>query len=343
MVRFGIQAAHEQINPADLLNDVIAMDRLGIERCWSSDHYMPWWHTGAAGGAAWPWLGAALARTQKITIGTGVTAPILRYHPAVVAQVFATLDYMFPGRVFLGIGRGESLNEVPAGNSWPSNQERFERMREAIQLIKRLWAEDWVTFEGKYYQVKDSNLYTKPKQQIPIYVAGLGVQSARLAGQETDGFVTNELDPEIIEGRLLPAFREGAKESGRDPDSLTRAVFIPASYDEDKQKALESIGYWKGAMIKAFFEVHFPNPRKIEENGQVVGNDVLDKVALVVSSADEAIKKLEKFVRLGFTDVVLLNSSPNRESFLRLVTEEIAPAFKDRNRPRAARAASAAM
>ena len=108
MVRFGIQASHEQINPADLLNDVIAMDRLGIERCWSSDHYMPWWHTGAAGGAAWPWLGAALARTQKITIGTGVTAPILRYHPAVVAQVFATLDYMFPGRVFLGIGRGES-------------------------------------------------------------------------------------------------------------------------------------------------------------------------------------------------------------------------------------------
>jgi coenzyme F420-dependent glucose-6-phosphate dehydrogenase len=120
-------------------------------------------------------------------------------------------------------------------------------------------------------------------------------------------------------------------------------VFIPASYDEDKQKALESIGYWKGAMIKAFFEVHFPNPRKIEENGQVVGNDVLDKMALVVSSADEAIKKLEKFVRLGFTDVVLINSSPNRESFLRLVTEEIAPAFKDRNRPRAAQAASAAM
>jgi coenzyme F420-dependent glucose-6-phosphate dehydrogenase len=116
-----------------------------------------------------------------------VTAPILSYHHAVVAQVFATLGYMFPGRVFLGIGRGESLNEVPAGNSWPSNQERFERMREAIQLIKRLWAEDWVTFQGKYSQVKDSNLYTKPKQQIPICVAGLGAQSARLAGQETDG------------------------------------------------------------------------------------------------------------------------------------------------------------
>src|ERR671931_380022 len=107
VVRISIQAAHEQVNPSDLLHDVIYMDHNGIERCWSSDHYMPWWNTRASGGAAWPWLGAALARTNRITIGTGVTAPILRYHPAIVAQVFATLGYMFPNRVFLGIGRGK--------------------------------------------------------------------------------------------------------------------------------------------------------------------------------------------------------------------------------------------
>ena len=109
MGRFGIQAPHEQINPTGLLNDVIMMERYSIEKCWSSDHYMPSWHTGAAGGAAWPWLGAALAKTDRIVVGTGVTAPILRYNPAVVAQVFATLGYMFPGRIFLGLGRGESL------------------------------------------------------------------------------------------------------------------------------------------------------------------------------------------------------------------------------------------
>jgi len=100
MVRFGIQAPHEQINPTDLLNDVIIMERYCIEKCWSSDHYMPWWHTGATGGAAWPWLGAALAKTDRIVVGTGVTTPILRYNPAVVAQVFATLGYMFPGSLF---------------------------------------------------------------------------------------------------------------------------------------------------------------------------------------------------------------------------------------------------
>jgi G6PDH family F420-dependent oxidoreductase len=139
-------------------------------------------HWGHRRGAAWPWLGAAFAKTDRIVVGTGVTAPILRYNPAVVAQVFAMLGYMFPGRVFLGLGRGESLNEVPAGTSWLSNKERFERLEEAIKLIKLLWMENWVTFQGKYYQVKDSNLYTKPLQPIPIFVAGIGPQSARLAG-----------------------------------------------------------------------------------------------------------------------------------------------------------------
>jgi coenzyme F420-dependent glucose-6-phosphate dehydrogenase len=335
MVRFGIQAAHEQINPSALLNDVIAMDRLGVEQCWSSDHYMPWWHTGAAGGAAWPWLGAALARTDKIVIGTGVTAPILRYHPAIVAQVFATLGYMFPGRVFLGLGTGESLNEVPTGNDWPPNRERLERLEEAIKLIKLLWIESWVTFQGKYYRVKDSNLYTKPERPLPIYVAGLGAQTARLAGREADGFVTNELNPELIENRLLPAFRDGARQAGRDPEKLDKVLFMPASYDPDRQKALESIGYWRGAMVKAFFEADFPDPRKIEESAQVVGMDIMEKMTLVVSSAEEAIKKLEKYVRLGFTDIVLTNSSPDRESFARLLSREIAPAFQ------AARAASA--
>ena len=333
MVSFGIQAAHEQINPTDLLSDVTMMDRYGIKTCWSSDHYMPWWHTGASCGAAWPWLGAALTKTDKIIVGTGVTAPILRYNPAIVAQVFATLGYMFPGRVFLGLGRGESLNEVPAGTSWPSNQERFERLKEAIKLIKLLWIEDWVTFEGKYYQVKDSNLYTKPLQPIPIYIAALGPQSASLAGQEAEGFVTNELNPELIQSKLLPAFRDGARKAGRDPETLDKVLFIPASYDPDKQKALESIGFWRGAMVKAFFEVNFPDPRKIEESAQVVGMDTIEKMALVVSSSEEAIKTLDKYVQLGFTEIVLTNSSPNRENLLKLLSQEIAPAFRDANKP----------
>ncbi|MFB5599865.1 MAG: LLM class flavin-dependent oxidoreductase [Nitrososphaeraceae archaeon] len=167
------------------------LDKKGIERCCTIDHYMPWWNTCASGGAAWPWMGAALAKTTKLTIGTGVTAPILRYLPAIVTQVFATLDYMFPKRVLLGLGRGEALNEVPSGNVWPSYKEKFRLLRESIILIKKLWTEDLVIFKGEFYSVKDSNLYTKPIHSIPIYIAGLGEPSAKLAGEEGNGFVTN--------------------------------------------------------------------------------------------------------------------------------------------------------
>jgi coenzyme F420-dependent glucose-6-phosphate dehydrogenase len=329
MVRISIQAAHEQTSPLDLLNDVIKMDKKGIEKCWSSDHYMPWWHTGSSGGAAWPWIGAALAKTTKIIVGTGVTPPILRYHPAIVAQVFATLGVMFPNRVFLGVGRGEALNEVPAGNTWPSNLERFQRLKEAIHLIKKLWTEEWVNFTGQYYWVKDSNLYTRPQRPIPLYIAGLKPQSAQLAGEEGDGFITNELDVESIKNKLLPAVKEGTRRSGKDYDSLEKILFIPASYDEDLQKALQSIRFWRGAMIKAFFEVDVHDPRIIEENAQVIGDDTLQEMLLVISNAEEGIKKLKKYTDLGFNEIVLTNSSPNREKLINLIAEKIAPEFKN--------------
>ncbi len=330
VVKISIQAAHEQVDPTDLLHDVIFMDQNGIERCWTSDHYMPWWNTGASGGAAWPWLGAALARTNKITIGTGVTAPILRYHPAIVAQVFATLGFMFPNRVFLGVGRGESLNEVTSGNQWPSNLEKFERLKESIILIKKLWTEDWVNFNGKYYWVKDSNLYTKPKRPIPLYISGLGKQSAMLAGELGDGFVTNELSVDAINNNLFPALKEGAKKAGRNYDSLEKILFIPASYDpNDKQKAIESIRFWRGAMIKAFFDVDVHDPRKIEENAQVIGDDTLENMLLIISNGADAIKKLQKYVDLGFTEIVLTNSSPDRDKLVKLISDEIASYFRN--------------
>ena len=271
---------------------------------------------------------AALARTRNIVIGTGVTAPILRYHPAIVAQVFATLEYMFPNRVFLGIGRGEALNEVTSGHTWPSNAEKFERLKEAIYLIRRLWTGDWVDFRGNYYWVKDSKLYTKPSNHIPLYIAGIGKQSARLAGEEADGFVTNELDVKLIRDTLFPSLKKGATISGKDYNSLEKILFLPASYHEDKQKALESIRFWRGAMIKAFFDVDVHDPRKIQENGQIIGDDTLEKKFLVISSAEEGIEKLKKYIELGFTEIVLTNSSPNRNELVKLISEKISPHYR---------------
>ena len=315
------------MNPKDLLSDVIAMDEKGIQRCWTSDHYMPWWDSGASGGAAWPWIGGALARTRNIVIWYWRDTPILRYHPAIVAQVFATLEYMFPNKVFLGIGRGEALNEVTSGHPWPSNTEKFERLKEAIYLIRRLWTGDWVNFKGNYYWVRDSKLYTTPSNHIPLYLAGIGKQSARLAGEQADGFVTNELDIGVIRDKLFPSLKEGAINTGKDYNSLEKILFLPASYHEDKQKALESIRFWRGALIKAFFDVDVHDPRKIQENGQIIGDDTLEKMYLVISTAEEGIEKLKKYIELGFTEIVLTNSSPNRNEFVKLISEKISPHF----------------
>ena len=125
--------------------------------------------------------------------------------------------------------------------------------------------------------VTDSKLYTKPKEPIPVYVSGLGEQSAKLAGEEADGFVTNELDIEIIKNKLFPALEKGTRISGKDYESLDKILFIPASYSEDKEKAIQSIRFWRGSMIKAFFDVDMHDPRKIEENGQIIGDDTLGK------------------------------------------------------------------
>ncbi|MGA8080821.1 MAG: LLM class flavin-dependent oxidoreductase, partial [Candidatus Nitrosopolaris sp.] len=214
---------------------------------------------------------------------------------------------------------------VTSGQHWPSNAERFARLKESIQLIKKLWTEEWVDFKGIYYRVKDSKLYTKPPKPIPLYISGLGERTARLAGEEGDGFVTNELNIEVIRNKLLPAVEKGARESEKDYDKI---LFIPTSYDEDKQKALESIRFWRGAMIKAFFDVDVHDPRKIEESAQIVGDDTLEKMLLVISNAEEGIKKLQNYIEFGFTEIVLTNSSPKRDKLVKLVAEEIIPHFK---------------
>ncbi len=227
---------------------------------------------------------------------------------------------MFPQRVFLGIGRGEALNEVPSGNSWPTNREKFRRLKESIRLIKKLWTEDWVNFNGEFYSVKDSKLYTKPAHPIPIYIAGLGEQSAQLAGKEGDGFVTNELDTNKIKDTLLPAVKKGCAKSDKDYKQLEKILFIPASYDENKQKAIESIRFWRGSMIKAFFDVDVHDPRKIEENGQVIDDDSLEKKLFVISDEEEGVKKLQPYIDIGFTEIVFTNSSPDRKKFVDIVT-----------------------
>jgi len=189
-LKLGWKASAEQFGPQELLDLAVLAEEKGFDSIWVSDHYQPFKHTDGHSPFSLAWLGAAGQRTRRAILGTSVLTPTFRYHPAVVAQAFATLDRLTPERVILGVGTGESMNEVPViGIDWPPFKERLGRLREAVDLMRRLWTEDFVTFEGEYYRTKDVTLYDKPARPVPIYVGAGGEVAARFAGRTAEGFI----------------------------------------------------------------------------------------------------------------------------------------------------------
>ncbi len=199
MLRLGYKASAEQFGPRELLEYGVLAEELGFDSVMVSDHFQPWRHHGGHAPYSLAWLAALGERTEKITIGTSVATPTFRYHPAIVAQAMATIAVLNPGRTILGVGTGESLNEVPAtGMEWPKFKERFGRLREAIELMRRLWTEERVTFEGEYYKTANATIYDRPDEPVPIYIAAAGPTASRLAGRVGDGFIcTSGKAPEL--------------------------------------------------------------------------------------------------------------------------------------------------
>src|SRR5579871_4524153 len=189
MARFGWKAGPEQYPPQELLEYAVAAEEAGFESIDISDHFHPWSEEGQA-CFSWTWLGAAAVRTSRIRLGTGLTCPILRYHPSVIAQAAATLGVMAPGRAFLSVGTGEALNEYSATGFWPGYDVRRAQLAEAITLIRRLWTGEPVTFEGSYFQTKKAKLYTRPEEPVPLFVSSLVPESAAFAGEFGDGLMT---------------------------------------------------------------------------------------------------------------------------------------------------------
>lgn len=328
-IQCGIFAAHEQYTPSQLLEHTVLAEKYGMDSVWASDHFHPWAHTNAQAGFTWVWIAAAAERTNKIRIGTGVTAPILRYHPAIVAQAFATLDHLYPGRIFLGLGTGEALNETPLGFRWPTHKERTERLEEAIKIIKMLWEKNWCNFNGKYYCLKNANLYTKPTNKIPIYVAASGARVAELAGKYAGGFLTIQQPREKILEILFPAIEKGAKAAGRNPDTIEKVIELIGAYDEDFDKAVEACRFWGGAILPVFFNANIADPRVVEYHAQFVGKEAFAKNWLVVTSPEEAIKKIEEYIKMGFQHIQILSSSPDQKEFIKVFGEEVYPYLRE--------------
>ena len=217
----GLVLSHEQFPTPELLDQAQAAEQAGFRYLWASDHLQPWQDN--QGHSMFPWLTLALVgqRTSRIEFGTGVTCPIYRYHPAAVAQAFASLAMLAPGRVFLGLGTGERLNEQAATNGFGSYVERHDRLIEAIELIRQLWSGQRISFQGRYFQTNQLKLYDLPSSPPPIFVAAGGPKSARLAGQYGDGWISQAAA--VKDANLVTAFQQGAQASGRDPSDTGQA------------------------------------------------------------------------------------------------------------------------
>ena len=264
----GFVLSHEQFTTAQLVDQAQAAERAGFRYLWTSDHLQPWQDN--EGHSMFPWITLALVgqRTNHIPFGTAVTCPIYRYHPTTVAQAFASLAVLYPGRVFLGVGTGERLNEQAATTQFGPYRERHDRLIEAIQLTQRLWSGQRISFQGRYFQTNQLKLYDLPPSPPPIFVAASGPKSAHLAGQYGDGWIGQASD--IKNQKLVAAFNQGAHDSGRDAATLgKRAEMFAVVGDQDEiTRAAELWRFTAGAVDQ-------PNPVEIQRAAQA---NPIDKV-----------------------------------------------------------------
>jgi coenzyme F420-dependent glucose-6-phosphate dehydrogenase len=304
-VRYFHFCAHEQFPPDDLLRQAVAAEAAGFDGIGCSDHVQPWWEGGES-GHAWVWLGAAAQATERVPFGTGVTPPGPRYHPLLIAQAWATLETMYPGRPYLGIGSGEALNEAPVGADWPSPGEQVERMEEALEMIHALFDGERLSAKGKHFTTDGAYLHTHPGRRPPIYVSAFGPRAARVAGRHGDGLWTLA-DPESVP-ELLDAYRGAADDAGREPGEIVLQAGF--SWAEDDDAALEGARVWKGSQPKEFYKADWHDPKAMYEEGEKqVSDEDLRKALIVSADPAEHVERIREVEKLGATTVVLMNNS----------------------------------
>jgi coenzyme F420-dependent glucose-6-phosphate dehydrogenase len=329
LLKLGYKASAEQFGPSELLEFSCLAEELGFDSVFVSDHFQPWKHTDGHAPFSFAWLGALGARTKRVQIGTSVATPTFRYHPSVVAQAFGTLGAMFPGRVVLGVGTGESLNEVPAtAMEWPGAKERRDRLREAVRLINRLWSEDRVTFEGQFYRTDRATIYDKPAQKVPIWIAASGPLAAAMAGQIADGFIcTSGKNPQLYID-LSNKVAEGLTRAERPSDGIERMIEVKVSFDTEANRAKEDTRHWAALALSPEEKVGVEDPVEME---RLAAELPLDRAAsrwIVSSDPEEQVEKIRPYVELGFTHLVFHAPGPDQPRFLKLYAEQVLPLLR---------------
>ena len=329
-LKVGYKASAEQFAPRELVDYAVLAEQVGLDSVMVSDHFQPWRHQGGHSPFSLSWLAAVGERTSRVVLGTSVLTATFRYNPAVIAQAFGTLGCLYPGRIILGLGTGEALNEVAVARiEWPPFPERSARMREAIELIRTLWREERVTFEGQYYQTTDATVYDRPDGGVPIYIAAGGPVMAKYAGRAGDGFIcTSGKGMDLYTDKLLPAVAEGAAAAGREAADIDRMIEIKLSYDPDPDLALENTRFWAPLALTPEQKAGVEDPAEMEKAADALPIEQVASRWIVASTPGEAIAQIGPYVAAGFNHLVFHGPGQDQDRFLRYFAEQVLPGVR---------------
>jgi coenzyme F420-dependent glucose-6-phosphate dehydrogenase len=330
MIKLGYKASAEQFAPRELLEFSQLAEQVGLDSVAVSDHFQPWRHKTGHAPNSLVWLGALAEATERVEMMTSVLTPTMRYHPSIVAQSFGTLGCLAPGRVILGVGTGEAMNETPAtAAEWPGAKERRLRMAEAIELIRELWTGERVTFEGEYYRTDKATIYDKPEQPVPIYVAASGPLAAKLAGRAGDGFIcTSGKGTELYE-QLLGNVAEGAEAAGRDASKIERTIEVKVSYDRDADYALKACEWWAALALTADEKSGIEDPIEMERLADAHADRAHTRF-IVTADPEECAEKIWWYVDQGFEHLVFHGPGADQRRFLDQFSEDVLPLLRSR-------------
>lgn len=357
MTEIGYWASQEQYSMQQLIDFVKEAEKGGFESTLTSDHFHPWSHTNGHGNFTWIWLSAVAERTKKMKFTTGVTAAVYRYNPGLIAQAFASLDVLYPGRIGLGVGSGEAMNEVTLGFDWPPAEIRVDRTVESIQIIKKLWnksatgyndfedsrinnkennnircsvdEDGFVTFIGKYFKIQNAKLYTPPLTNIPLFMAASGTHAIKAAAEYTDGLITTSKPGEGVK-ETFEIFDNAARNANKDINSLEKIAKPKVSYSEDYDEAFKATEFWRTTQIDDAFDTKINDPRVLEQKAKRdVSDDELKKSTIIVTSIEDLITPIEKYLNAGFTKIYIHSTSPDEIKFIRLFSKKVLTYFRD--------------
>ncbi len=324
MTRFAYFCGHEQWQPEELVEHAVLAEEAGFDMAVVSEHFHPWVDDRSASGFAFATIGAMAQATDGLEFTTGVTTPLFRYHPGVVAQAAATLDRLCGGRFSLGVGTGENINEGPLGYDFPKYAERNARMGEALEIMRRLLDGEKLTYEGEYYETNHARLYSPPLGPVPILMAAGGPKSATLAGGMSQGVITSVKDPAETMAKVIEPLRESASRHGRpEPTVLTTRWSI---FAEDEDEAWEALFSWRGLRAPGRLEAVDPETLRRRAD-ELPRDDVLGRYSLV-SSPEEIVEVYRPLItELGADVVTFQMASLDQPALIEMLGSQVIPAL----------------